>query len=105
MIVTTLPKVAAIKFLMEEGVACEMKMTPDNVERLNCAATIRKRVVVEGGEGISENRPYDNIKICIDPKIQRSLGLEKDIFSFCHERATRGIGPQTFGFPGPLLYH
>ena len=49
MIVTTLPKVAAIKFLMEEGVACEMKMTPDNVERLNCAATIRKRVVVEGG--------------------------------------------------------
>ena len=54
---------------MEEGVACEMKMTPDNVERLNCAATIRKRVVVEGGEGISENRLYDNIKICIDPKI------------------------------------
>ena len=69
MIVTTLPKVAAIKFLMEEGVACEMKMTPDNVERLNYAATIRKRVVVEGGEGISENRLYDNIKICIDPKI------------------------------------
>ena len=44
---------------------------------------------LKGGEGISENRLYDNIKIFIDLKVQRSLGLEKDIFSFCHERGTK----------------
>ena len=80
MIVTTLSKVAARKFLTKEGLACE---TEDdlwyNVEILNCAATLRKTVVGEGGEmkGISENRLHDDIKICVDPKIPRSLGLEK----------------------------
>ena len=50
MIVTTLSKVAARKFLTEEGLACEIE--DDllyNVEILNCAATLRKTVVGEGG--------------------------------------------------------
>ena len=52
MIVTTLSKVAARKFLTEEGLACEIE--DDllyNVEILNCAATLRKTVVGEGGRG------------------------------------------------------
>ena len=82
MIVITLSKVAAIKFLTEEGVACEIEDDPwYNVEILNCAATVRKTVLGEGGggEGISESRLvhilHDDTKICVDPQIQRSLGL------------------------------
>ena len=26
-------------------------------------------------------------------------------FSSCHERGTKGIEPQTFGFRAPMLYH
>ena len=48
---------------------------------LQYAATIRKRVVVEGGEGMSENRLFDNMKICIDPKIQR-MDWRKIFFHF-----------------------
>ena len=37
-----------------------------------------KRSWVKGeGKGISENLLHDDIKICVDPKTPRSLGLEK----------------------------
>ena len=82
MIIITLSKVAAIKFLTEEGVACEIEDDPwYNVERLNCAATVCKTVLGEGGggKGISESRLvhilHNDTKICVDPQIQRSLGL------------------------------
>ena len=71
-----------MKFLTEEGVACEIEDDPwYNIEILNCAATVCKTVLGEGGggEGISESRLvhilHDDTKICVDPQIQRSLGL------------------------------
>ena len=71
-----------MKFLTEEGLACEIEDDPwYNVEILNCAATVCKTVLGEGGgrEGISESRLvhilHDDTKICVDPQIQRNLGL------------------------------
>ena len=71
-----------MKFLTEEGLAYEIEDDPwYNVEILNCAATVCKTVLGKGGggEGISESRLvhilHDDTKICVDPQIQRSLGL------------------------------
>ena len=45
-----------MKFLTEEGVACEIEDDPwYNIEILNCAATVSKTVLGEGGGG--EGRP------------------------------------------------
>ena len=50
MIVITLSKVAAIKFLTEEGLAYKIEDDPCcNVEILNCEATVCKTVLGEGG--------------------------------------------------------
>ena len=73
---------AAIKFLTEEGAACEIEDNPRyNVEIINCTSTVCKIFVGEegGGKGISESRlvhilHYDT-KISVDPQIQRNLGL------------------------------
>ena len=55
----TLSKVAAIKFLTEEGVACEIEDDPRyNVEILNFTSKVCKTFLGEGGggKGISESR-------------------------------------------------
>ena len=68
-----------------------------------------KRSWVKGeGKGISENLLHDDIKICVDPKTPRSLGLEKFEENFVLSWASEspwGIEPQTFGFHAPMLYH
>ena len=61
----------------------KLKMTPDTMSKylINCATTVCKTVLGEGGggEGINEGRLvhilHDDTKICVDPQIQRSLGL------------------------------
>ena len=87
----TLSKVAAIKFLTEEGVACEIEDDPwYNVEILNFTSTVCKTFLGEGGggKGISESRLvhilHDDIKICVDPQIQRRLGLFPNVIFLSH---------------------
>ena len=57
----------------------KLKMTSDTMSKYLIARLhyVKQSWVKGGGEGISENRLHDDIKICVDPKIPRSLGLEK----------------------------
>ena len=87
----TLSKVAVLKFLTEEGVACEIEDDPwYNVEILNFTSTVCKTFLGEGGggKGISESRLvhilHDDIKICVDPQIQRRLGLFPNVIFLSH---------------------
>ena len=87
----TLSKVAAIKFLTEEGVAYEIEDDPwYNVEIPNFTSTVCKKFLGEGGggKGISKSRLvhilHDDIKICVDPQIQRRLGLFPNVTFLSH---------------------
>ena len=64
----------------------KLKMTSDTMSKYLIAQLhyVKQSWVKGEGKGISENRLHDDIKICVDLKIQRSLGLEKDVFSSCH---------------------
>ena len=80
-----------MKFLTEEGVACEIEDDPwYNVEILNFTSTVCKTFLGEGGggKGISESRLvhilHDDIKICVDPQIQRRLGLFPNVIFLSH---------------------
>ena len=54
-------------------------MTSDTMSKYLIAQLqyVKQSWVKEKGKGISENRLHDDIKICVDPKIPRSLWLEK----------------------------
>ena len=60
----------------------KLKMTPDTISKYLIAQpqyVKQSWMRGEGGEGISESRLvhilHDDTKICVDPQIQRSLGL------------------------------
>ena len=54
-------------------------MTSDTMSKYLIAQLhyVKQSWVKGEGKGISENRLHDDIKICVDPKIPRSLWLEK----------------------------
>ena len=57
----------------------KLKMTSDTMSKYLIAQLhyLKQSWVRGEGKGISENRLHDDMKICVDPKILRSLGLEK----------------------------
>ena len=116
MIVTTLSKVAARKFLTEEGLACEIE--DDlwyNVEILNCAATLRKTAVGEGGGERDERKQaarwYKNLcwsknsEKSLIGEIRREFRLVMSVGQRKNSESPWGIEPQTVGFRAPMLYH